>query len=174
MRLIDRLNRCIRELKQNRSIGSIAKSVKSVGENFHVFGHVDIICPHNVTMGNDCTLNHNVYINAYCPITLGDDVTLSAGAKVIATGIDVNSWVAGAKCHLKDTEIRIGNHVWIGANAIIRGGVRITGEYVVIAAGAVVTKDITESHVIVAGVPAKIIKRIDCRQEESTHDKSSE
>ena len=50
----------------------------------------------------------------------------------------------------------IENHVWIGANCVILGGVKI-GEHAVIAAGAVVTKDVT-SNTIVGGVPAVVIK----------------
>jgi acetyltransferase-like isoleucine patch superfamily enzyme len=49
----------------------------------------------------------------------------------------------------------IGNDVWIGAHAVINGGVRI-GDGVVIAAGAVVTRDV-EPYKIVGGVPAAVI-----------------
>jgi acetyltransferase-like isoleucine patch superfamily enzyme len=52
----------------------------------------------------------------------------------------------------------IGNDVWIGANAVILPGVTI-GSHAVVAAGAVVTKDVP-GNCIVAGVPAKIIKRL--------------
>ena len=51
----------------------------------------------------------------------------------------------------------IGNDVWIGCNAVICRDVTI-GDGAVIAAGAVVTKDV-EPYTIVAGVPAKVIKR---------------
>lgn len=50
----------------------------------------------------------------------------------------------------------IGNDVWIGTRTIIMGGIRI-GNGAVIAAGAVVTKDVPD-YAIVAGIPAKIIK----------------
>ncbi|GAB0173093.1 hypothetical protein NHP164001_11090 [Helicobacter trogontum] len=53
--------------------------------------------------------------------------------------------------------IHIGNRVWIGINATICPGVTI-GENSIIAAGAVVTKDVP-SNVIVGGNPAKIIKK---------------
>lgn len=53
-------------------------------------------------------------------------------------------------------EVKIGNDVWIGANAIILPGVKI-GDGVIIAAGAVVTKNI-EPYAVVGGIPAKIIK----------------
>ena len=52
----------------------------------------------------------------------------------------------------------IGNDIWIGANAVLLPGVTI-GDHSVVAAGAVVTKDVPP-HSLVAGVPAKIIKKI--------------
>ncbi|KAK9667489.1 hypothetical protein K7432_017798, partial [Basidiobolus ranarum] len=52
----------------------------------------------------------------------------------------------------------IGNDVWVGGGAIICPGVTI-GDGVTIAAGSVVTKDVPP-HVLVGGVPAKIIKEI--------------
>ena len=54
--------------------------------------------------------------------------------------------------------VAIGNDIWIGANAVILPGVSI-GDHSVVAAGAVVTKDVPP-HSLVAGVPAKIIKQI--------------
>ena len=53
----------------------------------------------------------------------------------------------------------IGNDVWIGGNVTILPGIRI-GNNVVVAAGAVVTKDVPD-NVVVGGVPARIIKEID-------------
>ena len=56
--------------------------------------------------------------------------------------------------------LRLGNNVWIGANSLILGGVNITGSNVVIAAGSIVTKSFSESNVVLAGCPARIIKQI--------------
>lgn len=53
--------------------------------------------------------------------------------------------------------VYIGDHVWIGERAMILKGVNI-GEGAIIAAGAIVTKDVL-SHTLVAGVPAKIVKK---------------
>ena len=52
----------------------------------------------------------------------------------------------------------IGDHVWVGAGAMILGNVTISGHHVVIGAGSVVTKDITESYVMYAGNPARKVK----------------
>ena len=56
-----------------------------------------------------------------------------------------------------DIHVDIGNDVWIGSHALLLGGVRI-GDGAVIGAGSVVTKDV-EPYSIVAGVPAKIIRK---------------
>lgn len=56
-----------------------------------------------------------------------------------------------------NTECTIGNDVWIGCNAVICRDVKV-GDGAVIAAGAVVTKDVPP-YTIVGGVPAKVIKR---------------
>lgn len=57
----------------------------------------------------------------------------------------------------------VGDDVWIGTNALVLDGVRI-GNHAVIAAGAVVTKDVPE-YAIVGGVPAKIINYRHCKHE---------
>lgn len=54
---------------------------------------------------------------------------------------------------------KIGDKVWIGSNATILPGITI-GDGAIIAAGAVVTKDV-EEKTVVGGVPAKFIKKID-------------
>ena len=128
------------------------------GKGNFVFGHIDLVGRKKLKVGSNCSFNHRAYINAFNGITIGDDVTLSAGSKVISTGIDYLEWASGNKGHLMEQSIRIGDHVWIGANAQILGGVTISGRYVVVAAGAVVTENILDDRVVVAGCPAKIIK----------------
>lgn len=59
--------------------------------------------------------------------------------------------------------IRIGKYVWIGANATVLPGVTI-GDGAVVAAGAVVTKDVPEMAVV-GGVPARMLKQINIKEE---------
>ena len=85
-------------------------------------------------------------------IEIGNDVAIAR--EVIIRDTDAHDIVDGK--HKKVKPVKIGNHVWIGAKAMIMKGVTI-GDGTIIAAGAVVTKDIPE-NCIAAGVPAKIIK----------------
>lgn len=151
-----RFQRLFNKIKRNITSSRYRHLFKKSGE-IAVFGHIDVVYPENVFVGNNCTFNHGCYINAYNPISIGDDVTLSAGSSVISTGIDYESWLQGKKGHIKDKGIRIGDHVWVGSKAQILHGVNIKGPYVIVAAGAVVTKDILEPYCVVAGCPAKII-----------------
>lgn len=148
--------------EQKKLNASVYNTVKFCGDNLIVYGPIDIFSPKNISIGTNCKINAYVYLNARSGITLGDDVTLSRGAKLISTGYDLDLFFnEGKRVHVTDKPIVIGNHCWICADAIILPGVEITGEYVVVAAGAVVTKSITESRVIVAGNPARIIKKVD-------------
>lgn len=136
--------------------------IKKCGEDLIVFDMPKMFSPEKITVGNGLKLNSNVFLNGRSGITIGNDVTISYGAKLISTGYDLNKFFSsGKRVHMNDKPITIGNHCWICTDAIILPGVKITGEYVVVAAGAVVTKDITESKVVVAGNPARIVKRMD-------------
>lgn len=148
------------EKKPIKAGNKFGKHLKSCGTNLKLFGKPEVYSPERLEIGSDCRINAKVFINARSGVTIGDDVTLSYGSKIISTGYDVEHWMkTGEKKHIEDAPVIIGNHCWIGTDAIILPGINITGEYVVVAAGAVVTKDITESKVVVGGVPAKIIKR---------------
>lgn len=99
---------------------------------------------------------HNTVIG---PVTIGSYVNLAQGITV--TALNHNFSETGKRIDeqgVSTTPVTIGNDIWIGANAVILPGVTI-GDHSVVAAGAVVTKDVPP-HTLVAGVPAKIIKKI--------------
>lgn len=88
-------------------------------------------------------------------IEIGDDVTLAPRVHILAHD-------ASTKMHLNYTRIgkvKIGNRVFVGANAIILPGITI-GNDVIVGAGSVVTRDIPDG-VVVAGNPAKKICNLD-------------
>lgn len=96
-------------------------------------------------------LNNNVTIDCFERICIGDDVAIAKG--VVIRDCDNHSIAGGAADR---APVTIGNHVWIGTNAIILKGVTI-GDGAIVAAGAVVTRDVAPNS-IVAGVPARVIR----------------
>lgn len=92
------------------------------------------------------------------PVTIGDNCLISQFVSIIDAnhGIARNAFIRDQPHDLVSAGVRIGDDVWIGAHAVILPGVQI-GTGAVVAAGAVVTRDVPE-YAIVAGVPAKIIR----------------
>ena len=111
----------------------------------------------DVIIGNYTRIGlHNTIIG---PVCIGNHVNLAQGITV--TALNHNFKDAEKRIDeqgVSTTPVTIGDDVWIGANAIILPGVHI-GQHCVIAAGAVVTKDVPD-HSLVGGVPAKIMKQI--------------
>lgn len=99
---------------------------------------------------------HNTIIG---PVIIGNHVNLAQGITVTALNHnfdDSNKRID--EQGVSTSAVIIEDDIWIGANAVILPGVTI-GHHSVVAAGAVVTKDVPP-HSLVAGVPAKIIKQI--------------
>lgn len=99
---------------------------------------------------------HNTIIG---PVTIGNHVNLAQGITVTALNhnfSDLNKRID--EQGISTLPVTISDDVWIGANAVILPGVTI-GQHAVVAAGAVVTKDVPP-YSIVAGIPAKVIKSL--------------
>jgi maltose O-acetyltransferase len=84
-------------------------------------------------------------LGASAPIVLGDHVRLSKGVVIETAGLDFRA--APPYCH-RAKPITIGHGVWLGAGAIVLGGVSI-GDHAVIGAGTVVTRDVPQRAVVV-------------------------
>ena len=139
----------------------VSKVIKQCGSHFRMYGSFYLQKPQKLILGNNVTINDGVYINARGGITIGDDVSISSGSKIVSTGLDINQEKFN-QAHV-DKPIFIGNNVQIGVGAIILMGITI-GDNVIIGAGSVVTKDI-ESNCIVVGSPAKILKKLESENE---------
>lgn len=119
-----------------------------------------IIYPEYLKIGKNCRINRNVYIHAEGGVVLGDNVTISATARIISTSYGTSDWkINSIKKEHYNKEIIIGDNSWICAGATILPGVRI-GKGVIVAANSVVTKDVLDSYVLVAGSPAVVKKRL--------------
>lgn len=117
--------------------------------------------PFYTDFGKHITIGKNVFLNTGCTfqdrggIAIGDGTQIGQNV-VLCT---LNHGMSPEKRHITyPSPIVLGKNVWIGAHATVVPGVTV-GENAIIAAGAVVTKDVPE-NAIVAGVPAQMIRTI--------------
>lgn len=128
---------------------------REVDEAFRIFP------PFTADFGKNIIVGKNVFFNSGCRlqdhggIFIGDNVLF--GHNVVLATLD-HDLDPAKRDLLHCAPIRIGNDVWVGANATITKGVTI-GDGAVIAAGAVVTRDVPP-RTVVGGVPAKVIREI--------------
>jgi maltose O-acetyltransferase len=111
-----------------------------------------------LTTGSKCFINRNCYLDLSGPITLGNNVVVGHGVTFITTEHQIGDATRRAGPVI-GREITIADGAWVGANVTILPGIKIH-EGSIIAAGAVVTKDVPP-HVIVAGTPARVIRELE-------------
>lgn len=138
-------------LKTRVTIGAFSNVAEGCGE------------VRNVSIGRYSAVASNVCI---CPTQHPTDWLSSSARQYAAPYLGWNSFLGrDVQCRPRPEEdpVQIGNDVWIGSNAVVMGGLKI-GDGAVVAAGAVVTKDVPP-YAIVGGVPAKVIR---CRFDAGT------
>jgi maltose O-acetyltransferase len=108
-----------------------------IGDNFFSNRNLSLIDQGGIVIGNDCMFGPNVTV-----VTSNHPIDPEARK----TNVVINKTV------------RIGNNVWLCANSLILPGVTV-GDNAVVAAGAVVTKDVPP-NTVVAGNPAKVVKTV--------------
>ena len=150
--------------------------VRCAGKGTVVGTGTEIINSANVSIGRDCLLQDSIYLRAGTDgrIVLGDRVAINSFAKIFGHGsVEIADDAQLGPCTLITTtdhniygsleasfkKVTIGKRAWIGANVTILPGVAI-GDYAVIGAGSVVTRDIP-ARCIAVGVPARVIKTLD-------------
>lgn len=89
-------------------------------------------------------------------IELGHPIFVAPGVGMITSNHDFDNLSVSQM----GKDIRIGNRSWIGMNAVILPGVTL-GEHTIVGAGAVVTKSFPEGNCVLAGNPAKVIKKLE-------------
>jgi acetyltransferase-like isoleucine patch superfamily enzyme len=123
----------------------------SIGQRTSIHRNCRFYRPSGVNIGSHSVINWDVLMDGRMGLQIGDNVSISEGTAIITLEHDPNSPAFEAR----GAPVRIGDRVFVGARAILLPGVTI-GEGAVVAAGAVVTRDV-ESFAIVAGVPARPI-----------------
>lgn len=124
-----------------------------IGKHCAVRNSAKIWQPWNLELGDWAAISEDCDIYSADIIRIGDRSTISKGAFLCGASHDVTSPIMELTC----APITIGHDAWVASRSIILPGVSI-GDGAVVAAGAVVTKDV-EPWTVVGGNPAKIIKK---------------
>lgn len=131
-----------------------------VGHQVNIANTAMIYFPWNLKIGDWSAIGEDAYIYNLGPISIGEKATISQRAHLCAGTHDYTD----AALPLITPPISIGNQVWICADAFIGPGVSV-GDGAVVGACAVVHKEV-EPWTVVAGHPAKFIKKREMKQGE--------
>ena len=138
------------------------------GSVLHVYNFRHI--PHSgIRIGKDTLIGEYNVIRGQGGVTIGERVYTSPMVQILAVNHIFNDIQRSfVEQGITAEGIVVEDDVWIGSGAILTDGVRI-GRGAVVAAGAVVTRDVP-AHTVVAGVPARVVKKIG--EQEKGHDKT--
>ncbi|WP_319421336.1 acyltransferase [Pleurocapsa sp. FMAR1] len=149
----------------NRYVGFLNKhdlSFLNISGQLQINGKVELgkgcrldICQNAICILDNCTINGKTNLIIAHGLTIGKESTISWGCEFLDKDWHEINYEGKKE---KSPEIVIGDRVWIGSNCKILKGVHIANNSVV-AANSVVTKSFAEEKVLIAGNPAKIIKR---------------
>jgi acetyltransferase-like isoleucine patch superfamily enzyme len=127
-----------------------------IGDSFKIWsGHRQTLISGwgRIRFGDRCFVNCGTVVIATCEITVGDDVALANEVYLM----DSDSHGVEGRPHV-EAPVRIGDGSWLGNRVMVMPGVTI-GKRVLVAAGAVVTRDVPDD-VLVAGNPARVVRSL--------------
>lgn len=134
---------------------------KNIDYTFRLFPPFYTDFGKNITIGKDVFINSGCHFQDQGGIEIGDGTLIGHNVVLATINHDLDP---SQKRKNHYAPIKIGNSVWIGSNATVLSGVTI-GDWSVVAAGAVVTKDVPPMTVV-GGVPAKVLKTITPKEKE--------
>lgn len=123
---------------------------------------VALFPPFSADFGRNITLGKRVFINSGCRfqdqggISIGDDCLIGHNAVLATLNHDLSP---SRRADMHPAPVTLGRNVWLGSNVTVLPGVTI-GDDAVVAAGAVVTKDVPARSVVV-GSPARVIRTLE-------------
>ncbi len=127
-----------------------------IGINFtSTISAIGITYHKDITTLASFAISGHCYFQAANGIRLGKNCLFAPGVKLISSNHDFKNHANA----INDKPIIIGDNVWLGTNVVILPGVEI-GNNCVVGAGSIVTKSFKEDNLVIAGNPARIIKRV--------------
>jgi acetyltransferase-like isoleucine patch superfamily enzyme len=159
MRITAELNGAYHEPEEIRTLFSKLIG-KPVDESFGLFPPFYTDCGKNITIGKHVFINSGCRFQDQGGITIGDGALI--GHNVVLATLN-HDFAPEKRNTIHPAPIVIGKNVWIGTSATLVPGVTV-GDNAVIAAGAVVTKDVP-ANTIAGGVPAKVIRQIETEEQ---------
>lgn len=146
------------ETEEEKRTELLKELVGTTGKNINI--EPDLRCDYgyNIHVGENFYANFDCTFLDVCEIRIGDNCFIAPGVHIYTAThpIDPVARIVGTEY---GKPVSIGDNVWIGGRAVINPGVKI-GSNVVIASGAIVTKDVPK-NVVIGGNPARIIKTIE-------------
>lgn len=137
----------------------VIKRLERGGRNIYFGSNVVLKSHEKMRLGDNLSIHDFCYIDAAGGLSIGRNVSIAHGASILTFNHTWNDESLPIKYNpVEFSEVVIEDDVWIGCGVRVMPGVKI-GSRSVIAAGAVVTKDVP-AGCIVGGVPAKVLKRI--------------
>jgi len=111
----------------------------------------------NIDIGIGCAPGNSpgCYIQGFDRVTIGDYTILAPNVGIITGNHDLYNITKH-----NTAPVTIGKYCWLGMNSVVLPGVEL-GDHVVVAAGSIVTKSFPKGYVVLAGMPARIVKEID-------------
>lgn len=132
--------------------------LKKVGKNLQIGLNVKLEHMKNIEFGSDVYIGHGCWISGLRGgVVFEDQVMLGPYVKMVSSNHRFDETGSARFKKGEGKQIKVGYGTWIASGVILTSGVTI-GKGCLIAAGAVVTKSFTNSQII-AGVPAKVIKK---------------
>ncbi len=155
--LLDQINGSVADIKTGDRLALCTRLFGKVGQGLWL--QPPFYCDYgkNIELGDNVYFNFNCVVLDVAKIVIGSNVLLGPNVQIYTAGhpLDPEKRRSGEEF---GKPITIGDDVWIGGSAILCPGVTI-GDKSIIAAGAVVIKDVP-ANVVVGGNPARIIKEI--------------
>lgn len=139
---------------------------KQINQNalWPVSGDIRVVCPANIQFHPDDLNNFQGFGNYYQAIgkiTIGHGTYIAANVGIITANHDLSN----LDLHTEARPVTLGEKCWVGMNSMILPGVTL-GDNTIVGAGSVVTKSFPEGHCVIAGNPAKLIRKLKSEENE--------